>query len=78
MTLSVTLVETFPKSTALLLHKIRSSSLQGITALPHFTQHLFMPLEFLKRAGFDGNALLQQIQDHFADGVDLVAVGVGQ
>ena len=37
-----------------------------------------MPLEFLKLAGFDRNSLLQQIQDHFADGVDLVAVGVGQ
>jgi len=37
-----------------------------------------MTLEFLKRAGWDGNAILQQVQDHFADSVDLILVGVLQ
>jgi len=52
--------------------------LQGISALSQFSQHPFMALEFSKRAGRDGNAILQQVQDHFADGVDLILVGVLQ
>ena len=37
-----------------------------------------MTLEFTKRARHYGNSLLQEIQDHFADGVDLIGVGVLQ
>ena len=35
-----------------------------------------MALEFSKRAGWDGNAIFQQVQDHFTDGIDLILVGV--
>ena len=37
-----------------------------------------MTLEFTKRARFDGNAILQQIQDHFTDSVDLIGIGMRQ
>ena len=76
MTLPVTLFQSSPKTVPRLLHEIRASSLQGISALSHFSQHLFMTLKGTKRAGFDGNSLLQQIQDHFTHGVDLIGIGV--
>ena len=37
-----------------------------------------MTLEFTKGARFDGNAILQQIQDHFTHGVDLIGIGMHQ
>ena len=52
--------------------------LQGISALPHFAQHVLMALKFSKRLRLDGNSLFQQIQDHFTDRVDLVGVGMFQ
>ena len=37
-----------------------------------------MTLEFTERVRFDGNAILQQIQDHFTHGVDLIGIGMCQ
>ena len=37
-----------------------------------------MTLEFTERARFDGNAILQQIQYHFTDSVDLIGIGMRQ
>lgn len=43
-----------------------------------FSQHLFMTLAFTQRGKFDGDSVLQQVQDHFADGVDLISIGMLQ
>jgi len=67
-----------PETTSVLLQEMSPSRLQEISALSQFSQDPFMTLEFSKRAGWDGNAVLQQVQDHFADGVDLILVGVLQ
>ena len=37
-----------------------------------------MTLELVERARFDGNAILQQIHDHLAHGVDLISIGMRQ
>ena len=37
-----------------------------------------MTLELVDRARFDGNSILQQIQYHLADRVDLIGIGMCQ
>jgi len=74
--LSVTLSQPLPETTSVLLQDMSSSLRQGISTLSQFSQHPFMALEFSKRAGWDGNAIFQQVQDHFTDGIDLILVGV--
>ena len=37
-----------------------------------------MPFQFVVGLGLDGYIFFQQIEDHFADGVDLIGIGVRQ
>ena len=37
-----------------------------------------MSFQLVKCLGLDGYSLFQQIENHFADGVDLIGVGMGQ
>ena len=37
-----------------------------------------MPFQFVVRLGFDGYSFFQQIENHFADSVDLIGIGVRQ
>ena len=55
-----------------------SSSLDGVSASTHFAQHLFMSFQFPIRRDIDGDSLFQQIENHLADSIDLIGVGVCQ
>ena len=37
-----------------------------------------MSFQLVKRLGFNGYPLFQQIENHLTDGVDLIGVGMGQ
>jgi len=54
------------------------SSLDGVSTLPHFSQHVFMYFQFPISYRVDGDPFFQQIENHLADGVDLIGVGVFQ
>ena len=55
-----------------------SSTLEGVSTFTHFSQNLFMSFQFPISHRVDGDPLFQQIEDHLADGVDLISVGVMQ
>ena len=55
-----------------------SSSLDGVSASTHFAQHLFMSFQFPICGVIDGDSLFQQIENHLADSIDLIGVGVCQ
>jgi len=55
-----------------------SSTLEGVSTFTHFTQNLFMSFQFPISGCVDGDPLFQRIEDHLADGVDLISVGVMQ
>jgi len=55
-----------------------SSSFDGVSTLPHFSQHIFMSFQFPISRSVDGNPFFQQIENHLADGVDLIGIGVFQ
>jgi len=55
-----------------------SSTLEGVSTFTHFSQNLFMSFQFPISQCADGDPLFQQIENHLADGVDLIFVGVFQ
>ena len=55
-----------------------SSTLERVFASTHFAQNLFMSFQFPISRDVDGDPLFQQIENHLADGVDLIFVGVFQ
>jgi len=55
-----------------------SSTLEGVSTFTHLTQNLFMSFQFPISRCVDGDPLFQQIENHLADGVDLMFVGVLQ
>jgi len=55
-----------------------SSTLEGVFASTHFSQNLFMSFQFPISQCVDGDPLFQQIENHLADGVDLIFGGVFQ
>ena len=75
-TCSVTRFQSSPKSSAGLFQEMLSSPFHGIFAFPHFAQDVFMALKRSKRLKLDGNVVLQKIQYHFTDRVDLIFVGM--
>jgi len=54
------------------------SSLDGVSTLPHFSQHVFMSFQLPISRSVDGDTFFQQIENHLADGVDLIGIGVFQ
>lgn len=55
-----------------------SSTFQRVSASSDLPQDVLMPFQFVVGLGLDGYILFQQIEDHFADGVDLIGIGVRQ
>ena len=55
-----------------------SLTFQRVSVFSHFSQHVLMSFLFVKRLGFDGCSLFQQIESHLAYGVDLISVGMCQ
>ena len=53
-----------------------SSTLERVFASTHFAQNPFMSFQFPISRCVDGYPLFQQIENHLADGVDLIFVGV--
>jgi len=52
-----------------------SSTLERVFASTHFAQNPFMSFQFPISRRVDGDPLFQQIENHLADGVDLIFVG---
>ena len=50
---------------------------QRVSAPPHFSKYGLMSFQLAKCLGLDGYSLFQQIENHLADGVDLIGVGMG-
>ena len=55
-----------------------SSTLEGVSTFTHFAQNLFMSFQFPISRCVDGDPIFQQIENHLADGIDLISVGVLQ
>ena len=66
-----------PESSTCLFHEILSLTFQRVSASPHFSKDGFMSFQLVECLGFDGYSLFQQIENHLADGVDLIGVGMG-
>ena len=54
------------------------STLEGVFAFTHFSQYVFMPFQFPISHCVDGDPPFQQIENHLADSIDLIFVGVLQ
>jgi len=54
------------------------SSLDGVSTLPHFSQHVFMSFQCPISHRVDGDPFFQQIEHYLADGVDLIGIGMFQ
>ena len=52
------------------------SSLDRVSTLTHFTPHVFMPFQFPISHCVDGDPFFQQNENHLADRVDLIGIGV--
>ena len=75
---SKTVVQSFPKSGSFLFDELFSTTFDRVFASGNGTQGLFMTFQFGQGGRGDGNVTFQQIQRQFADGIDLIRVGMLQ
>ena len=69
-------VKTLPETTTFLSHEPLTSFFKGMFPTGQVTQHVFVRTELIHGGGRDGNVLFQEVQHQFADGIDLIGIGV--
>ena len=71
-----TVLQSFPKSGSFLFDELFSATLDRVFASGNVAQCHFMTFQFGKGGTRDGNVTFQQVERQFADGIDLIGVGV--